>query len=98
MPTERDVVTYLLTEAQNNGWTIDVDDGAIHRNLSVTQALDTIFGVDISDVLFKKAGNHTWATLVLGNSPAEVIDDYGINPAFESEVMVKVNAYMDTLQ
>lgn len=96
---ERKVIHFLLTEAKNNGWAFAVDDGEeLHKTDNIDAALDAVFSVDESHIDFRKGTRPCWVFIVLGNSPAEVINDYGINLAFDAEVMVKVNAYMDTLQ
>jgi hypothetical protein len=94
--TERGAIQKLVRHAKAHGWSVpSVDDGGEEVPCkSEKDVLDTVFSVDMSRIYFEKEGNVHSALIVLGNSPDEVVADWGYSEGDADGF----NAMMEALQ
>lgn len=96
---ERMAIRELIRIASDAGWNlVGVNDGEeLHLISHEPTVLDHIFSVDESKMYFAKEGIRASVFIVLGNSGAEVIADYGSSDLdqFDREVMHKHNDWAD---
>ena len=74
---ERRVITHLITTMRDNGWSIKyIGDGEENvRCEDHNEALDTVFSVDESNIVFVKDGKRRQVVVVLGNG-ADCLADH----------------------
>lgn len=77
---EATALRYLIEQLKQAGWTpISTFDGGEHVKGTTEKAtLDTVFSVDESTITFQKGDERHGVLIVLGNSPGEVVADYGM--------------------
>lgn len=108
---ERKVVRKLIRDMQARGWIItrindggDPDEDTISPN--ETEAMDTVFSVDISTIYFHKTfpfgkpnGMTHFAQIVLGNDGWDCIADHSCGSRHQlddfEETMNKIQAWID---
>lgn len=75
-------VRALMVELESNGWRVaEVEDGEVQADVqSINEAMSLVEDVDYSVLVFKNsAGAWHSVTVILGNSPAEVIADWSFH-------------------
>lgn len=81
--SDRAAATQIIRGLIHAGWRPDfVYDGEEDIDVvTVTQALDAIFAVDMAHLNVKHptTGEKGWVWFVLGNSPEEVVADHTVN-------------------
>lgn len=96
---ERAIIKHLIETMAAHGWTLHhVFDGEedVHVS-SVDAALDAVFSVDDSTLVFENDRHRRhWVLLILGNG-YDVISDYSYDESFEAAMAVST-AYVESLE
>lgn len=81
--SDRAAARQIITGLVHAGWRLDrVYDGEEDVDVvTVSQALDAVFAVDMAHLHVKHAetGDTGWVYFVLGNDPEEVVCDHTVN-------------------
>ena len=79
---ERQAVFNLLTHASHNAWHVQYVDYGDERVLCLGRGdkfvMEQVFAVDECMLIFQKNGKTCWVRIILGNSPEDVVADWGV--------------------